>query len=699
MHSIPRNAVAFIGLAAVCLFAGPALADPPDHLLRADAPDHAVWLDELDLSHARQGWGDPQARKSVQGKPLTLDGQTYPRGFGTHANGILVVDLHGDAQRFEAMVGLDDEVKDTGSVRFAVHVDGKLAFRTGVFKPGDPSQHLAVDLTGAQKLILRVDDGGDGKSWDHGDWAAALIHLQPDAKTKPATAALTFPVPPIHSDPAPDAPRINHPIATGSQPGHPFLWRVPTTGKRPMTFQATGLPETLSINDRGVITGVIESPGVHQVTITASNEHGTDSRQVLLVCGDYMLALTPPMGWNSWNVWARIVTQEHILDAARVMIETGLADRGFNYVNIDDCWMRKPTHDDPKRAGIPRDDDGNILPNAYFPDMKGLTDAIHAMGLKAGIYTSPGPLTCQKFEGAHLHEYRDARSFADWGFDYLKYDWCGYSRVASRKEGRATHMRPYRIMRHALDQVDRDIVYSLCQYGMREVWEWANDPSIRGNCWRTTGDIHDAWDSMAGIGFRHSDLAKHAGPGHWNDPDMLVIGKVGWGSELRQSRMGRAAEVTHITLWSLVASPLLLGNDLTDMEPYTLALVSNPEVLAVNQDPLGKAATRISEDGGLEVWARPLWDGTWAVGLFNRSVVEAAVRVDWADLWPNPEAHKMPVRDLWQRQDLGSHEGGYETRVLPHAAVFLKVGTPRPEDDAINDLVTFYEDLIERRAR
>ncbi len=494
------------------------------------------------------------------------------------------------------------------------------------------------------------------------------------------------------------SPRIHHPIVTGCQVGHPFIWRVPTTGERPMDFRAENLPEGLKINGGGIITGQIDKPGVYTVTVAAENEHGRHSRRVLLVCGRHMLALTPPMGWNSWNVWARSVTAEKVKAAAKAMVETGLADYGWRYVNIDDCWMRKPGHDDPKRAGRPRDKKGMILANDYFPDMPALTEYIHGFGLKAGLYTSPGPTTCQGYEAAHLHEYRDAQRFAEWGFDYLKYDWCGYRHIVE-VENTEDLMRPYRIMRHALDHIDRDIVYSICEYGMGEPWKWSNHPSIRGNSWRTTGDIRDSWRSMKDIGFRHSRYAEYAGPGHWNDADMLVIGKVGWGPNLHQTKLTHHEQITHISLWCMIGSPLLLGNDLTRMEPFTLKLLTNPEVLAVSQDPLGRVATRVRREGQAEIWSRPLWDGCHAVGLFNRGEKPLKIRVNWDDLRPKPADDKPDVRDLWRRRRLGSFEGGYETTVMPHGAALLKVGSPKQEDAAIKQLVRLYEKLIEQRRR
>jgi alpha-galactosidase len=327
--------------------------------------------------------------------------------------------------------------------------------------------------------------------------------------------------------------------------------------------------------------------------------------------------------------------------------------------------------------GPPRAEDGTILTNTKFPDMKALGDYIHSKGLKYGIYTGPGPTTCQGLEASWQHELQDFQTFADWGVDYIKYDWCGYSNILSPEErqglqqNREVLMRPYQVGRQALDQIKRDMVYSLCQYGWGRVWEWGNDPTIRGNSWRTTGDIVDTWQSMSTIGFQQVDLAPHAGPGHWNDPDMLVIGVVTGGpSGSQPSRLTPNEQYTHITLWVLYSSPLLLGNDMTQIDEFTLSLCNNDEVLAVHQDPLGKTASRVAQQGYVEVWARPLADGSKAVGLFNRDEMPMKVTAKWAEIGVEG---RQTVRDLWRQKDVGQVDGEFTTEVPRHGAVLLKI--------------------------
>ncbi|NUP99616.1 MAG: glycoside hydrolase family 27 protein, partial [Armatimonadetes bacterium] len=407
----------------------------------------------------------------------------------------------------------------------------------------------------------------------------------------------------------------------------------------------------------GLLTGALATEGRTAVLLTVTGPAGRAQRTLTIVGGPHQLALTPPMGWNSWNVWAGQVDDAKIRAAADAMVGSGLAAHGYQYINIDDCWEGQ------------RDANGDIQTNSRFPDMKALADYVHARGLKLGIYSSPGPQTCARYEGSYQHEAQDARTYARWGIDFLKYDWCSYGAVATG-EGLERLQRPYRVMREALDGCGRDIVYSLCQYGMGRVWEWG--AAVGGDLWRTTGDITDTWQSMAGIGFAQDGREAQVGPGGWNDPDMLVVGQVGWGKP-RPTRLTPNEQITHLTLWSLQAAPLLLGCDLARLDRFTTDLLCNSEVIDVDQDPLGKPAGRLAKDGTAEVWARPLWDGTWAVGLFNRGYERREVTVRWDALGLGGT---QPVRDLWRRQDLPACAESLAATVPAHGAVLLKVGRP-----------------------
>jgi alpha-galactosidase len=466
-------------------------------------------------------------------------------------------------------------------------------------------------------------------------------------------------------------PRINGPKVFGVRPGHPFLFTIPATGKRPMELSADGLPGGLKINkSNGQITGTVKDRGTYEVTVRAKNSLGSANRPFKIVVGD-RIALTPALGWNSWNCFADAVTDQKVRSAAEAMVRSGLIEHGWSYINIDDCWEIKPGSDDPLLMGEPRNEQGMINTNKKFPDMKALGDYVHLLGLKLGIYSSPGPLTCAGHVGTYQFEEKDAQQYAAWGIDYLKYDWCSYSRIA-KDQSLPELKKPYLVMRAAFDKVNRDIVFSLCQYGMGDVWKWGDE--VGGNSWRTTGDINDSWESMSGIGFSQNGHELYAKPGNWNDPDMLVVGKVGWGPTLHQTKLTPNEQYTHISLWCLLCSPLLIGCDMTQLDEFTLNLLTNDEVIEVNQDPLGQQAKRISRYGDVEVWAKSMEDGSRAVGLFNRGVWKSDVRVFWSDLGIEG---KQVVRDLWRQKDLGTYDSVFKASVPRHGVVLVRISPPK----------------------
>src|SRR3984893_11221765 len=344
------------------------------------------------------------------------------------------------------------------------------------------------------------------------------------------------------------------------------------------------------------------------------------------------LAATPPMGWNSWNHFRNKVDDATIRAQAEAMVSSGMRDAGYIYVNIDDTWQGE------------RDSTGIIHANSKFPDMKVLADFVHSKGLKIGIYSSPGPKTCAKFEGSYGHELQDAQTYAAWGIDYLKYDLCGMrdqmKAAGSPEEAHKMMVDAYTKMRDALRSTGRPIVYSLCQYGNDAVWEWGT--SVGGNLWRTTGDITDKYARMAEIGFGQAGLARFAGPGHWNDPDMLEVGNGGMTTDEYR---------THVSLWAILAAPLLAGNDLSTMTPETVALLTNRDVIAVDQDSAGKQGDRVSAVGPIEIWVRSLADGSKAVSIFNRHPGPMSATVDFKQLGFD---HTVKARDLWLPNDLGN---------------------------------------------
>jgi alpha-galactosidase len=363
------------------------------------------------------------------------------------------------------------------------------------------------------------------------------------------------------------------------------------------------------------------------------------------------IAARPPMGWNSWNHFRDKVDDTSVRAQAEAMVSSGMRDAGYTYINIDDTWEGD------------RDANGNIQPNSKFPDMKALADFVHSKGLKLGIYSSPGSKTCAKFEGSYGHELQDAKTYAAWGIDYLKYDLCGLRtgmRAAPTPEAAHTIMvDAYIRMRDALRSTGRPIVYSLCQSGDDAVWEWG--PTVGGNLWRTTGDISDHYSKMAEIGFSQAGLARFAGPGHWNDPDMLEVGNGGMSAEEYR---------THMSLWAILAAPLLAGNDLSTMTPETVALLTNRDVIAVDQDAAGKQGDRASAEGPIEVWTRSLADGSKAVGIFNRHPSAMTTVVDFQKLG---FTHAVRAKDLWLGKDLGSINAPYTVKVPGHGVLFLRV--------------------------
>ena len=359
------------------------------------------------------------------------------------------------------------------------------------------------------------------------------------------------------------------------------------------------------------------------------------------------LAKTPPMGWNSWNTFEDRIDDKTVREMADEMVTNGMRDAGYVYVNIDDTW-----------EGV-RDAQGNLGSNKKFPDMKALADYVHSKGLKFGIYSSPGPRTCAEYPGSYGHEEQDAKTFAGWGVDYLKYDWCGARMTYSNDDLQAVYQK----MGDALLKSGRSIVYSLCEYGNGHVETWG--AKVGANLWRTTGDIHDSWSSMTGNITKQIATAPFAGPGHWNDPDMLEIGN---------GHMTEDEDRTHMSLWALTAAPLLAGNDIRAMSAATRAILMNREVIAVDQDSLGRQAVPVkSED--LDMWVKPLADGSVAVGVVNMGATEATANVKASDLGLG--AQVKAARDLWTHANVTFHDGVYTAKVPSHGVLMLRVSGGR----------------------
>lgn len=631
-----------------------------------------VSLSTLDMDKMSASWGTTQVDKSIQKQPLSLNGKEYRSGIGTHAYSALRLKI-GGAKRFLALVGVDDGAGERqGSVVFRVWGDSEKLFDSGIMRSGDKPKQIDVNLTGKKNLLLEVDNAGDGISDDHADWVEAKFVVEGEMPTviDPYNEGRVILTP----KPGP-APKINGPRLFGVRPGRPFLYRIPCTGRRPINFDVNSLPDGLTLDpSSGIITGrAPKAKGEYPMTFKAKNARGQTEKKFTLVVGD-TLSLTPQMGWNSWYIFYDTVTGDDMWRAADAMMTSGMADYGYMYVCIDDCWMKQ-------RGNKPyRDKNGAVLPNAKFPEMKEMVNYIHSHGLRAGTYISPGPWTCAGYVGSANHEQDDAKKFAEWGFDLLKYDLCSYGRVKkNRTDTVAGLQKPYRQMSDILKTLDRDIVLNICEYGLGNVWKWGAE--VGGHSWRTTGDLGLQSDSkLPGclkIGLRNMKHWKYAAPGGWNDPDYILIGHIR-DARARKSRDQKSTmcnltgheQYSYMSMWSLMASPLFYSGDMTQLDEFTLNVLCNSEVIDVNQDALGKQAKPVVYEDNILVLAKPMEDGSLAVGLFNLSEVEKEIKVDWKTLGLTG---RQRVRDVWRQKELGEHNDSFETTVARHGVTFIRM--------------------------
>lgn len=470
-------------------------------------------------------------------------------------------------------------------------------------------------------------------------------------------------------------PKINGPKVFGVRPGHPILFTIPATGLRPIKFSAENVPNGLLVDgNTGRISGTIAKEGEYLLMLHAKNKWGESRRTLKIVVGEE-IALTPPMGWNSWNVYASKVTQELVLANARAMKSSGLINHGWTYINIDDVWQGK-------RGGA----FGGILPDsATFPDMQALVDEIHGLGLKAGIYSTPWvesyghhiggssmnpegvfTKTTEKIArnkkllpyaiGQYRFWDRDVKQWAAWGFDYLKYDWNPIELAETKAM--------YELLRNS----GRDIVLSLSN---STPFSSIGELSKFANAWRTGGDIRDNWKSLKSRLLSQDKWAPYARPGHWNDPDMMIVGWLGWGKGPYPTHLTANEQYSHVSAWCLQSVPLLLGCDLTKLDEFTKSLLSNDEVIAVNQDPLGRQATVVSKTDSCGVLAKELEDGSKAAGLFNLTdSLTRTLTLKWSDLGIEG---KYIVRDLWRQKDLGTFENEFSANVQPHGVIMISL--------------------------
>jgi hypothetical protein len=670
--------------------------------------EQSVWLSSLDLTKATQGFGKPQADKSVDGHPISLDGKVYDHGFGTHSPGLLIIDLNGGAKRFMATVGIDDEVQNgRGSAEFEVLGDGrKLLWRSGILRQGQVPKEVDIDLTGVKQIMLRVTTGGDGYEFDHADWADAQFIV---TGNMPHTVS----IPPLTKEeaiwmmPHRSAPHIHPPYVVGVRTGAPLIWTVPVSGNRPLHYTVKDLPHNLKLNaETGTITGVLEKAGNYPIHIQVKNRAGHDEHVVYVKAGE-TIALTPPMGWNSYDCFGDDVVESEVLANARY-VSKYMQPFGWDTIVVDYRWYDPGASSAPNNTGaragaeLTMDAYGRLLPSPNrFPSaadgkgFKGLAEMIHAMGLKFGIHIMRGiprnavkanlPIEGSSFRAADAantsdmcgwcpdmygvrgdtpagQAYYDSifRLYASWGVDYVKMD--DTSSPYHTDEISAVH--------NAILKSGRSIVYSLSP-GETPI-EDAAHVKTHANMWRVSGDFWDNWQSLSHefeLAMRWHDSM---GPGYWPDADMLPLGHISISGRSvgldRRTDFTKPEQVTLISLWSLLPSPLMVGANLPDNDPWTLALLTNPEVLAINQDESGSAAYRVSSNDETQIWAKHLADGSIAVGLFNLDDFDTSMSFKWAELGIKG---KWKVRDLWLRKEMGTADNHISFSIPAHGARLL----------------------------
>lgn len=643
----------------------------------------SVWIDDLPMVSFSEGIRPVNAKGSYVKDTIRIAGVSYPRGFGSITTAVFPFCLNGNGLRFTAEVGVDDKGNKEIPIRFYVVGDKKVLFESGEMRVGDPAKKIDLNIRGIRRLGLLATDaiGGLKNKMTYCDWANARLEMVVDSLPQMVPnndeKMILTPKPSL-------MPRINSPKIYGATPGNPLLYTIAATGQRPMRFGADQLPSGLHLDPgSGIISGKVSRKGSYSVTLKASNEVGEAIGNLTICIGD-TISLTPPMGWNGWNSWAEKLDREKVIASAEAMVSKGLNNHGWSYINVDDSWQ-----------GFRGGKLNALQPNEKFPKIKEMVDYIHSLGLKAGIYSTPyvysyagypgassdfekggerhQPLKKNRISSGPIGKFRfetnDALQMAEWGFDYLKYDW--------RIDVKSTEL-----MSQALKKSGRDVIFSISN---NAPFEKAADWARLTNAWRTGPDIRDSWPSLYPLAFTIDQWAPFAGPGHWNDPDMMILGNVSMGpTAMHPTRLTPDEQYSHVSIFSLLAAPLLIGCPIEQLDDFTLNLLTNDEVIAVNQDPLGKPGRLISDQAGIQAWAKPLEDGSIAVGLFNTADFgktpasyfrwgdETAKNytLDFSKLGLNG---KYRLRDLWRQTDLGEFEGSFNTDVRHHGVVMIKI--------------------------
>lgn len=642
----------------------------------------SLFLDDLPLQTYSEGIRPVSVKSNYWKNTIKINGVPYSRGFGAQSPSVISFMLDGNATRFFAEVGVDDSSNTVIPLTFYVLADQKILFQSKPMKVGDAAAKIDIDITGVKQIGFLITDtvGGLGNKRTNGNWANARLLIKegftPGYVQNNNPKYILTPTPK-------KTPKINTAEVFGATPGNPVLFKVATTGQRPMQFSAANLPMGLKIAaETGIITGKVTQRGNYEVILKAKNKLGETNKKLIIKIGD-TIALTPPIGWNGWNSWEAKIDQEKVLASANAMVKTGLADHGWTYINVDDAWM-----------GVRAGPDTALQPNNKFPDIKGMIDQIHAMGLKAGLYSTPyiasyggyvgassdypsGGETHELFRpnrppysriGKYRFESNDARQMAAWGVDFLKYDW--RIDVASAER-----------MSNALKISGRDIVFSLSN---NAPFEKVNDWVRLSNMYRTGPDIKDSWTSLFNTSFVLDKWSPFAGPGHWNDADMMILGDVSIGPVLHPTRLTPDEQYSHVSIFSLIASPMLIGCPIERLDAFTLSLLSNDEVIAINQDPLGMAGRLVLEKDGFQVWKRELENGDCAVGIFN--IADFGKTPGSYFRWGNEQAKifqlnfkeiglvgNFKIRDVWRQRDLSIFKNGITTSVPHHGVVMLRL--------------------------
>jgi alpha-galactosidase len=637
-----------------------------------------IWLDDLAISSFSEGIAGVNQKTNGGGEPMQLAMVNYQRGLGIHSTGVLYFLMDGNAVNFTAVVGADDKANKTMITNFYVIGDRKILFESGEMKVGDAPKKVSVDLKGIKRLGLLVTTKED-VSRNYSDWADAkftmIENTVPGIIPNSDEKYILTPA-------SPKSPRINSPKVFGARPGNPFLFTVVASGESPIQFSVENLPRGLSIDSKtGIITGTVAERGNYYTKMKAKNKYGESIKELLIKIGD-TISLTPPIGWNGWNSWAREIDKEKVIASANAMVKMGLSNHGWTYINIDDAWQGQRTGKNH-----------SLQANNKFPAFKEMIDEIHAKGLKLGVYSTPwissyagyaggssnfedgaypdsirNNKRAYRYIGKYRFEKEDAEQMAEWGVDYLKYDWRIDLNSAER-------------MSAALKKSGRDIVYSLSNSAP---FALAKDWARIAEAWRTGPDIRDSWISLYVSAFTLDKWAPYGGPGHWNDPDMMILGNVTTGAKLHPTRLTADEQYSHVSLFCLLAAPLLIGCPIEQLDAFTLNLLTNDEVIDIDQDPLGRSARLVSEENGVQVWLKPLEDGSYAVGMFNIDGYQKTPQsyFRWGDEKPREYQLKLDkiglpgkwkIRDVWKQKNLGDVSGSFTTNIRYHGVTLLRI--------------------------